>query len=143
VALVLTTVSVTAPLAAVDGALEASVDAGAELGAVDAGGAADVVGAVVAAPPEEQAAAMSRAVASPKTLVVVRNGRSMGLLLDSVDVLDRSPGDVHQYVGLATAGFSGGTHRRPTGQHRADQQSVPIGSLTVPGLIPIMALGIR
>jgi hypothetical protein len=76
--LVLTTVSVIAPLAAEDGALEASVDAGAELGAVDAGGAADVIGAVVAPPPEEQAAAMSRAVASPKTLVVVRNGCSMG-----------------------------------------------------------------
>jgi hypothetical protein len=45
-------------------------------------GTVAVVGAVVAPPLDEQAAAMSRALTNAKTLVVFRNGLSIGELLD-------------------------------------------------------------
>jgi len=50
----------------------------------------------------------------------------MGRLLDLKDVLDHSPGDAVRYVGA-----------------RPPVLAQSIGSLTVRGLIPIMALGIR
>jgi hypothetical protein len=123
------TVSVKAPPAAAEGASEAASDAGAALGAVDSAAAdAAAVGAELAPPPDEQAAATSRAATSPEALVkfVIRIELNMGRLLDLKDVLDHSPGDALQYVGPAAAGFA-----------------QFFGSLTVRGLIPIMALGIR
>jgi hypothetical protein len=123
------TVSVKAPPAAAEGASEAASDAGAALGAVDSAAVdAAAVGAELAPPPDEQAAATSRAATSPEALVkfVIRIELNMGRLLDLKDVLDHSPGDALQYVEPAAAGFA-----------------QFFGSLTVRGLIPIMALGIR
>jgi hypothetical protein len=106
------TVSVKAPTAAAEGASEAASDAGAALGAVDSAAvgaaAADgaAVGAELAPPLDEQAAATSRAAASPGALLkfVVRIELNMGRLLDLKDVLDHSPGDAVRYVGAPAAG---------------------------------------
>jgi hypothetical protein len=94
-----------APPAAAEGSVDAASDGALEaaaVGAADSAAVGAVVGAVVAPPPDEQAAATSRAATNPESLVTlaVRIEVNMGRLLDLKDVLDHSPGDALFTLGL-------------------------------------------